>query len=233
MAMKIYITIGILLTCFLSCKRDDEVYSLGNKKGAGINEIISFGTISNPDPEADTTTISLINVQINPEADSANRSVTFNTSLGFFTNGKNTITVTTDAYGRAQAAIKSSTAGAAMISAAIKAATIDTLIHFIPALPDDILLSADNYSVDTAQTITLMAGLFRNPGRGVPTDPVKIWFTITPNTLVYPEFVNSTAHVGTIAIKNPFNATGTFKVEAKTLGASGDTIMRSINVIVK
>ncbi len=231
--MKRYIILAALLSCLFSCKRDDEVYSLGNKKDVGIAGIIKFGTISNLAPEADTATLSLINIQINPEADTINRVVIFTTSLGTFTNGKTTISVTADAYGHAQAGIRSAVAGDAGISAAIHAATIDTLIHFVPALPDDLLVTADHYSVDTTQTINITTTLFRNTGRGVPSDPARIWFAITPNTLVYPAFVNSAAHIGAITVTNPFKVTGNFTLQAKTLSASGDTIRRSINLLIK
>lgn len=235
--MNKYLLLLGLSVCLYACKRDDKVYAPGNKNAAKVSDIIKFSSISNLNPEADTVGISLINVRINPEADSSNRTVTFSTNLGVFINGQTSITVTANAYGDAQTGIRSTIAGDAMISASIKSAKIDTLIHFVSALPDDLLISADNYSVDSSQAVNITVSLFRSRIRGLPTDGAKIFFSVSPNmgirALVYPAFIISSDHKGIIEIKNPFRISGEFKVEAKTLGAAGDTIKRSLNMEIR
>ncbi|WDF78274.1 hypothetical protein PQ469_30775 [Mucilaginibacter sp. KACC 22773] len=230
----------ILCLCLLASacgKKDDDVYTLGSDKSVKISEVISISKVSNATPLADTTDISLIEVSINPASDSANRIVTLSSSLGTFIGGTSTITLTADAGGKALAKLRSSTPGSATVTAKVKAASINTIINFVAAPPEDLLVTADNYKPDTSQTVTLTVNLFRNPGHGLPSDPVRIWLSVKPdlgsNSLVYPAFVNSASHQGTFVISNPFIARGAFKAEAKVLGARGDTLRRSITIVIK
>lgn len=237
MKMKRYFLLltGMFLLC--TCKKDDEVYTAGNRKGASLSSIIRVTGISVATLEADTADVSQITLHIDPESDPANRTITVNTTLGNFLNGNKSMTLTADAAGNAVAVIRSPLAGDAQVTATVKSISVDTVVHFKPAPADDLLLTADNYNTDTSGVINVTATLSRNPGRGLPSDPAKVYFTVTPGTgataLVYPAFANTTAHVATAAIKNPFKVPGTFTIEAKTPGDNADTIRRTVTVIIK
>ncbi|SEN81662.1 hypothetical protein SAMN05192574_104240 [Mucilaginibacter gossypiicola] len=225
----------LLLLC--TCKKDDDAYSVGNADGPKLSDIIRITSLSTVTPEADTVSTSVIGLHINAESASSNRTITMSTTLGNFLNGNKTMTVTADAAGNAQAVVRSPLAGDAQITATVKSISIDTVIHFKPALPDDMLLTADNYNSDTSTSFNLTAAISRNPGRGLPSDPQKIWFTITPGAgsggLVYPAFANTAGHTTTIAVTNPFKVSGTFKIEAKTLNDKADTIRKNLTIVIK
>src|SRR5690606_36893904 len=137
-----------------------------------VQDIIRFAGVSSLQPAADSSTTSVCTVQIHPEADAANRDVQFKTSLGTFENGDTVLTIKANASGLASATLLIDQAGAATISAEDKSIRIDTTVVFQPAAPDDILLFADAYRVDTNTSVNVTTQLFRNPGRGKVTDPV-------------------------------------------------------------
>jgi hypothetical protein len=230
---KILVYLSMLCFSVAACKRDDEVYSVGNEKGPPISGLLAIKSISRIQLEADSTTTTVIEFTVNTEADSANRYISLQTSLGKFLNGRTTDTLRINADGTAKASLLSNTTGTAMISARVKSINVDTTVSFTPSLPDDMLLSANNYVTDTTGSIMVSADLFRNPGRGNVSDPVKTFFTVTSlsgstQALVYPQFAFSSNKSASITISNPFKATGQFRVDAKTPSAQGDTIRRNL-----
>lgn len=235
--MKKYLLIISAFLLLNTCKKDDQVYTLGNPKGPILSDIIKITRISSPTLEADTAGTSVISLHINAESDPANRSIMVTTTLGNFLNGNKTMTLTADAAGNAQAVIRSSLVGDAQITATVKSISVDTIIHFKTAPPDDLLLTANNYTTDTSGSINLTVAISRNPGRGLPSDPQKIWFTIKAGSgataLVCPGFANTTGHAATVAVTNPYKVSGTFIVEAKTVNDNTDTIRKSITLVIK
>lgn len=230
---KLFLFLSILCFVFAACDRDDEVYSAGNKNATATSDLLKIKSISRLQTEADSAATIVFEYKLNIEADSVNRYVLLQTSLGNFLNGKAIDTVRADAYGIAKASLLSPKSGTAIITARLKSVVIDTSVTFTPALPDDMLLSANNYVLDTNSNIIVSADLFRNPGRGIVSDPVKVSFSVSSlsgatQTLIYPSFAFSSDKKAVITIANPFKATGQFKVDAKTPSAQGDTIRRNL-----
>jgi hypothetical protein len=230
---KLLILLSILSLFFSSCHRDDEVYSAGNGSAAITSDLLAIKSISRTQIEADSAASTVIEFKVNIEADSANRYISLQTSLGKFLSGKTTDTVRADAYGIAKAALLSAVPGTAMVTAKVKSVVVDTSVNFTPSLPDDMLLSASNYVADTTGNIVISADLFRNPSRGIVSDPVKVFYAVSSLSgatppLVYPQFAFSSNKSASITISNPFKATGQFRVDAKTPSAQGDTIRRNL-----
>jgi hypothetical protein len=227
--LGIFLLIGI----FYSCKKEDDEYAINNTDGITINSIIFFKNIDSLSIEADGATKNTISIQINPEADLTNREVSLTTTIGKFSNDRQTDTVIPNASGVATFTITSEIPEIARISASIKSYKIDTVLNFRPSLPHEILLYADKYIADTSQSITLTVDLIRNSFKGVVTDPVKVFFAISPLSsqtmpLIYPTFGLSSNGKAIITITNPFFVKGNFSVEAKSVSAIGDTLRRQI-----
>lgn len=226
-----------LLVVLASCKRDDDVYTVGGKNGqnaAGFFQITSLSAIKQ---EADTASLITINLKISPNADTASHTIHVTTSLGTFTDGKTTTTVTADENGKARAYLKAGTPGIAQLSFTTQNLTIDTTVTFIAALPDDITLTADNYTGDTSASFNLTTTLFRSAGKGIVSDPVKVLYAITPSTagasLVLPNFSSTVKGVAGGVVSNPYKVTGSFTVEARAATSSGDTVRKHITLIIK
>ena len=71
--------------------------------------------------------------------------------------------------------------GKSDIRATVKSYTIDTMVVFQPALPQDLMVSADLYVVDTTQSVKITALLSRDPFKGQVSDPVKVFYAVTPD----------------------------------------------------
>jgi hypothetical protein len=218
-----------------SCKKDDDVYALNNPRGIQLNSIISFKSLSAISLEADGVSQSLIAIQINPETDPAFRQIMLTTTIGNFSNGRQTDTITANGSGIALFTLSSTKTGKAKITAAVKSYTVDTAVFFQPALPQDLLLTADLYVLDTTQSVKVTTLLSRDPFKGVVSDPVKVFYSVIPDnpqpeSLIYPGFDYSNQEKSTIIISNPFLLTGGFKVEATTLSANGVSLKKSINI---
>jgi hypothetical protein len=227
----------LLLLCAVGCKKEDDMYSTGNREAVPLSEIISFISVSPVQLEADSATACTINVQIHPETASGNRNVKFITDNGVFANGDTMQIVTANSEGKASARLVSNIPKKTIVRVKVlDAFVIDTAITFTPALPDDMLLSADTYQGDTSTQFRITSELFRNPQRGKVSDPVKVLFSVvaldTTINLVYPIFAFSADQAATITLLNPFHAGGRFNVTAKTPTAAGDSLTRTILVIV-
>lgn len=224
-----------LLLC--SClKKDDEIYSIGNTQSTPVAEIISITGITKPSLEADNASMTTITIKVHPETDTLARMITITTSVGSFANGKTSDVIQADAYGNATVSLISSTPGVSTFTAKIKSWTIDTTLSFIPALPDDMLFSADNTVVDTNASIVLTDALSRNPFRGSVNDPCKVFFAVTGTgsaSLIYPAYSMSADKKATVTITNPSHIKGTFVAEAKTLSSKGDTLRKSVTLTIQ
>jgi len=226
------------MSAVMACEKEVDTYTEGGEGGPAIKDIIRFTGVSSLQPDADSSSTSVLTVQIYPEADAANRDVLFKTSLGTFENGDTLLAVKANASGIASAMLLSDRAGRAKVSAEVKSIRIDTTVVFQPAAPDDMLLSADAYRVDTNTSVSVTTQLFRNPGRGKVTDPVKVFFTVTaPDTaayqLVYPAFAFSEGQAATMAISNPFKQTGIFRVAAYVLSSQNDTLRKEMVIEIQ
>ncbi|GAA0548698.1 invasin domain 3-containing protein [Chitinophaga japonensis] len=238
MQHKPYILLCLFIAAVMGCEKDVDTYTIGGEDGPAVADIIRFSGVSSLQLEADSSSTSVLTVQLHPEADAANRDVQFKTSLGTFENGDTVLTVKANASGVASATLLSDQAGTAKVSAEVKSIRIDTTLVFQPAAPDDILLSADAYRVDTNTSVNVTTQLFRNPGRGKVTSPVKVFFTVTaPDTatyqLVYPAFAFSEEKAATITISNPFKQAGAFRIASYVLSAQNDTLRKEILIAIQ
>ena len=236
------VTLLITTTALLifSCKKDDDIYSQGNAGGPPVSTLIQIVKVSKTTLEADSATVSTIEVNIHPETDSTSRVIFFTTTLGNFLNGKTSDTARADAYGHASVSLLSNSTGTANIRARVKFVTVDTTVNFTQALPDDMLMTADKYIGDTNAVFTVSNNLFRNSGRGKVTDPVKVFYSVTPELLtspplIYPQFAFSTGRRASIIILNPAKGKGNYRIDSKVVSAlvPTDTIRRSITITIQ
>lgn len=241
--MKIKLTIliiGTVLLCMSSCQKQDDLYSQQNPIGPQIGDIISFQTVSSTNVDADGVSLCTVKVKINPEADAANRAVVFKvTGNAKLTNGDTVQTITANTQGFATASFYNAKAETVQLKASVLTYSIDTDINFKTALPDDMQLTADDYVLDsaTAQPVVITAKLLRNAGRGLVTDGAKVFFKITPLdtaiNFIYQPFQYAQNQIAVDTATNPFKVGGRFRIETKTVSAIGDTLFKSINIIVR
>jgi len=208
--------------------------TIGNPKATPLSDIIHFSKVTDS-ATADSENSALITVHINPISDSMQRQITIRTTLGHFPNNDTTMNLTVDGYGDVNVPLVSSKAGLALIRASTGQYSVDTSIVFSIALPDDMTLVSDKYVIDATVTASLTCSLFRNNGQ--PTDPIKVWFQVIPDSiglspLIAPAFVYTTNHTGTTSLSNPYHSQGWFTVTAYTLLTATDTLKRNIRVRV-
>ena len=234
--MKKNFLILFAVTLF-SCKKQDDQYLVGNPNGPQLNDIIAFTKISSNILEADSASLTTIQVRINPEADTNNRNVTFTTSSGLFTNNDTTQVVYVNAEGDASVSLLDNKPEMVHIKASVLTYSIDTTVTFTAALPDDILLTSDKYVADTIDSITITTQLFRNAGKGRVSDPVKVFYKVisldTSVNLVYPAFAFSSTQIANITIINPYKTKGGFNITSQVLSAKGDTLSKNILIKIK
>lgn len=236
-----YLLLFFFILCLLtSCERDDEVYSSGNTDGVQITTLLRISSISKIQIEADSLTITTIEIALHPEADSSARNIFFTTSRGLFSNGRQSDSIRANSYGIAKIDLISNEFGDARITIQSKSVLIDTSIVFQQSLADDMLMSADKYVGDTTESFTIYNSLFRNPGRGKISDPLKVFYSITADNvsspaLIFPPFSFSANKTSSIEILNPLKGKGRYKIEAKTVSASNinDTIRRNIFIEIQ
>ena len=239
--MKTQLTMLVFAAILLfmaSCDKQDDLYSQQNPIGPQIGDIISFQTVSSSQTDADGVSLCTVKVKIHPEADAASRAIVFKVTGGAkLTNGDTMQTITANTEGFATASFYNTKAEAVQLKASVLNYSIDTTVNFVKALPDDMQLTADDYVLDTGQAVHLTSRLYRNAGRGEATDGAKVFFTVTPLdtviNFIYQPFSFSKNQVATDTAINPFRVGGRFRVESKTLSALGDTLRKSINLIVK
>ncbi len=227
-----------LVFLVISCQKQDDLYSLQNPIGPQIGDIISFQTVSSSQTDADGVSLCTVKVKIHPEADAANRAVVFKvTGSARFTNGNSIDTINANTQGFATASFYNNKEEAVQLKASVLTYIIDTTVSFVKALPDDMVLTADDYVLDTGQAVHLTSRLYRNAGRGEATDGAKVFFTITPLdtaiNFIYQPFSFSKNQVAADTAINPFRVGGRFRVDSKTVSALGDTLRKTINIIVR
>ena len=226
-----------LLVCLFisSCNRNDDSYAINGKNGIALSDIIAFSGISSTMVNADSFSTASISVQLSPQTDSANRYVIFKTTLGQFANHDSIITVFANSNGAALTTLYGTIPGTTIINAYVGTISIDTIIQFTPALPDNMLLSADKYVVDSTDSIHVSSQLFRNNGR--VSNGTFVYFTTSrgnnADSLIIPGFgISQNGSVNAILI-NPFISRGNFTVTAWTISTSNDTLRKSFNVLIK
>jgi len=235
--MKKIITIIFAISfCLLSCKKDDDVYAPGSASGAEIANILQIDSKGVTDVPADLATPVTIYVSVPADAATAKKTITLTTTLGVFVNGQATSSVIADAYGKAQFTLKSAGIGTAIVSATSGNYSVNTSVKFIAAMPDDLILTADKYQISASETATLTATLYRAPQNGSVTDPAKVEFSVSGgsgNPLFIPAFAYSAHGVATAVLGNPFSSTGTYTVTAKANNQQGQSISKSITVVIR
>ena len=217
----------------MSCTKEDDEFALNNPDGFTPNDIIYFKTIDSQNVEADGVSQSTVSIQIHPEADISYRQIILTTTVGKFANGQKTDTIVANAEGIGYFTITSETPNHARITATVRSFTVAATIDFRPALPDDLLIDADHFVINNTQSVTITSNLMRDAFRGTVSDPIKVFYNVTPitpqsNPLIYQSFGMSTQGVSTITISNPFSLLGDFKVDVTTLSASNVLLTRSL-----
>jgi hypothetical protein len=237
--MKIkYITgLIIIISCLLHCKRQDDLYNLNGTNGLHLGAIISVGSITSMVADADSSTVITISIQVNPGADTNLNTVTFSCSGGVFTNGDTLQIIKPNSGGIAYASLVDNKEEKVRITAKVLSYSVDTVVNFIAALPDDMLVTSNHYTGDTTTTFQITNSVVRNAGRGLVTDPVKVLFKVvsldTLLNLICPDFAFTQNRQTTISISNPYQLKGRFNVESKTLSSQGDTLSKTLQIIIK
>jgi hypothetical protein len=219
---------------FTSCHRDEDLLSIGNISGPSIESIIKIASVSNYNI-ADSVTATMISIKINPESIVSKKEVKFNTSLGKFSNNDTSITINSTTAGMASAFLTSNKSGVAIIKATVDGYSVDTLISFMPAMPQDMQVESDKYLLDTiaSTTANITSKLYRDTG--VISDPVKVIFNIKSDSahtlpLLSPSFQFSDKKQVITTLTNPFKSQGWFTITASTVKQNGDTLSRSIRI---
>lgn len=233
---KIIIIVFAVNLCLLSCKKDDDVYTPGTATGTDIANILQIDSKGATDIPADLATPVTIYVTVPADAATAKKTISLTTTLGVFVNGLATSSVIADAYGKAQFTLKSAAIGTAIISATSGNYSVNTSVKFIAAMPDDLILTADKYQVSASETATMTATLYRAPQSGSVTDPAKVEFSVSSgsgNPLFIPAFAYSVHGVATAVLGNPFSSTGTYTITAKTNDQQGQSVSKSITIVIR
>jgi hypothetical protein len=234
--MKYLFIITVLTAAvFSGCSKSDDDYQVG--KGLKLEDIIAFANAPQAMVAADSKSTYLITAKISGEADSLLRDVVFTVKGGTFENNDTIQTVTANSSGIAQVRLKSDSIGAATVRASVQQYyTIDTTFTFTRSYPHDLLLASDQYTGDTSTSFQFTVDLFRDPGKGVVSDPAKVYFTMvsldTSLNLVVPAFGYSNAQQVTATATNPFHITGNFELQVRTLLSETDTLLRTLRLQV-
>ena len=235
---QVIFPLAFVFLLLLSCEREEALNAVGNPAGPGSGDIIRFVEIGPMETEADGISFIRARVRIHPEADASARSIVFSISGGNFPGGDTTQTVTANTDGYASASFTSRKSQPVQLGAKVLNFSTDTLVRFTQAFPDDMLLTANRYLADTSVSVTLTAGLFRNPGRGQVWETAKIYFDVIPDSahfmpLICPSFALSDPDSAFVTLLNPLHATGSYTIRAKTLAANRDTLRKSIRVVIR
>jgi len=219
----------------LGCKKEDDTYSVGNKDGVALSNVLAFTAVTPVQLDADSASISTLTVKVDPEATAASKAVKFHTDGGKFSNGDTTQTVEANSEGYASAYLLSDTPRNAHIRVSVMDTyTLDTVVTFVPALPDDMLLAPDKYVGDTTASFIMTSSLFRNAQRGKVSGHIKVVFLVEPVdtsvNLVYPPFAFTNGSDATVTLSNPYKAAGRFNVTTKALSSHGDSLSRTIQI---
>ena len=238
MRCAIFFLFPLVALALAQCKKSSSQSASSSKK-ASPSSIVHISSLTAKSIEADSASTCLITAQLNSDSIVTENFIVFNTSLGQFPNGQTTDTAVVDFYGVAVMPLLSDAAGDALISVSVGAVSVDTSISFTPALPDGMLCMANQYTAPDSVDFNMTCNLYRNPGRGKVTDPIKVLFSFSPSTgsnsapaLIVPSFANSVRGVVTDSVLNPYRNTGTFVIQASTLSDNGNSLIESVTLIV-
>ncbi len=179
-------------------------------------DVIRVGTSAGT-VEADGATQVFVYADIAPGLPDGARTVTFETTLGVFSNTEKVVTADADRSHRATVVLKSAEAGSARITAKISQTTAATFIQFVPAKPDFILVELDQTKLSRNGTKEAMVKvtLSRNPGRG----------SVTKNTVVtYTAFERASGRSIPLVFRSQVPSGDTGEATAKLLLGSVDFV---------
>lgn len=218
----------------VGCNHQDDYY-LGGKNAPKIESIFRFEKISTTSLPADSFSLSTIKVFVNNYNTDTTANVKFETSMGRFTNGTDEITVTANSSGIASASLLSAKPGIASVNVSSFNISIDTVINFTAAYPNDLILKASKYVADTVDTITVTCLASRDSGR--VSDHVKISFTITPSSgsrrLETIPFAYTKNQEVQIQVTNPLYLKGDFLIEASATTKTNNSVSRTVWITIK
>ncbi len=230
----------LLGACLLfSCQkeRDANKYQVGANGGPNVSDIISYTSVSQNAIPADGVATCDVTIKINAQADSQYRYVLLQCSNGMFDNGLGRDTVFANAYGYVKVSLHSLVAAPCHLTASVRTYAIDTIVQFVPAMPDDMQLFADSQNVDSTQSIRLTCVLSRR--MGAVSDGLPVYYSITRadtikgDSLVVPAYSSTHSDTATAVITNPFFAHGYFKVTALRASSSGNNLSSSLYIKVR
>ncbi len=226
----------LLIILFTACQRDALTYNINEPGGTPVSSIIAIKSLSASQVAADSATTCEIMVQINPNTDSVSRPVIFKTSNGSFPNRQMTDTLTPDAFGVVTAFVISNSPGPAEISANLQSYIVDTLIEFVPAFPDNLMMASSKYTGSPTDTFVVSCQVFRDTGK--VSNPIMIDFRQRPAAaagqgLIFASFANTSAGMATVTVYNPYQVAGTISVGASTTAKNGSTLTDSVTLVIK
>lgn len=232
--MKLFIS-AMALFLFAGCVHQDDYYNGGDKMKT-VGDFFTIENISDTVALADSLSTVLIKVKVKTNNSDTSRNVTFQTSLGKFSNGTQEISVKTTSVGFASATLFSNEQGDATVTVTDLNLIIDTIVHFRQAPPDDLILTANEYVVDSTQTISLTCFALRD--RGVVTDGVKINFKVVDKldsslSLVVNPISFTKARKAVVTVSNPFHLHGKFIAEAWALKTDGTLTKATAELQIK
>jgi hypothetical protein len=220
----------LALIVFSACEKESDIFN--NFHNNDVNDIIKFIAIDKDSISADGESQLNITVQITPEADSPYRKVSFSTNYGLFSNQKDSITAPVNYTGQCSVSLTSSKhIGPTIIKAKVKDIVIDTLVYFMTSYPEDFLLSASDYVVDSGNISSIKVDCYRKTGQ--VTNNLKVLFSVQKvDTInIYPvidQFGLVENDTASVEIFNPFHAQGKYTIIAKAPISDIDTLTKCI-----
>jgi hypothetical protein len=176
---------------------------------------------------ADSSSFTIIQLAIHPEADSEHENINFTTNLGRFENGTNTISKNVNAERKVSLPIFANIEdGKATVRAEVNSISRDLNFDFIKALPDLVLLEPAALTT-SSQTAYVNLELLRNSGRVGRNIQVYITYDQhdTNDILIdIPPIVVVEDKTRSIAVNNVMNTSGEISLTASTINHDGDTI---------
>lgn len=224
----------LLASCF---KRDDY-------KDIKSEDVLEMQTESES-IKADGASSAEIIVKVSDKAiDASKRNVLFVTSLGNFSNGKDSMYAVADEKFIAKTSVSSVRKGTANVVAYLQGiSSADTAkIEFTAVGPDKIMVSVDSFSIENNfRKETLITASLSTNDNGKPTIRHRVDFEVMQNNMPVGVFLNGVKYGfsdadGKVKLRYAADATvpaGIATIIAKTKSQTGDTIYASTIIYIK
>lgn len=167
-----------ITTFFISSCIKDEDYSINDKLAP--DSIINIASIEPNGAFADSSTEIIVRVTINKQS-SANQPITLTTTQGLINNSSKSETVTTNTDRYVDFKLKTGQiAGPVFLKATVLTDySRDTIINFLKAYPDSIIINPEKFIIDKNTTLALEVNLFRY--NGYPSLGQNVFYSAVSN----------------------------------------------------